>query len=169
MKANNRYQRLKRIAARALVMGMLVCVGVFMTDCKKDVCDKDCKMTNFIAFWLTMGPGLDDSVPCSHNYDLSPGDSVVISATSYSGYISKKFRGCSDAPWILTAIPSADIIVEIIKSGSPYCSGGLLLSESSIPGDAISISGPAGCISEGTDVIEINGSGAAGTITVEFN
>ena len=172
MKSNNRYQRMKRIAGRALVLGMLVYGGVFMTGCKEDECDNECKLASNFFMWmsLTGGRGLYDLVPCRYDYDLSPGDSVVINIPDLPSYEYSRFVGCSPASWTLRATPSVGITAEIwrVRKSPSYCRG-VLLKESLNPGEAVSISGPAGCMSTGTGVIEIRGSDAAGTITVEFN
>jgi len=169
MKTKPTIQRLKRTAVLALVFGTLVYAGLFMTGCKEDVCDKECKFINSFGFWLTMGPGLDDFVPCRYDYEISPGDSVVIDIPDLPYFSYGKFVGCSPAPWTLTATPAAGITAKILRGESRNNCVGLLLEESQNPGDAVSISGPAGCMSTGTAVIEVRGSGAAGTITVEYN
>jgi len=168
MKANNTSHRLKRTAVLALFLGVLVCVGLFATGCKRKGCGNDCLIQYFIWDWFASGRNLD-LIPCSA-LELKSGDLVVLDVYTDYAYHSLNIRACSDAPWTLTATPSAGIRVWVELSIKPYCKGdGDVLGSSPAPGEPVTISGPAGCITTGTDALRIGGFGAIGTITVEYN
>jgi len=177
MKSNNRYQRMKRIAARALVLGMIANAVLFAASCKEDECDNECKLASNFFLWMTFtdGRGLFYFEPCPYDHNLSPGDSFVfdIPDPPYAGLTS--MAGCSPAPWTLTATPSVGITANISRSiraenmQQYKCNADITLAKSATPGAPVSISGPDGCISSGTDVISIWGYGATGTVAVNFD
>jgi len=169
MKTKRTIHRLKRTAALAFFLGMLVCVGLFATGCKRKKCGEVCLLPYITQEWSVRVRG-NQPTPCSA-MELEPGDLYVMNVSSAYGISSKNIRACSDAPWNLTVTPSAGITARVEVSKRPRCGGnGGLLGSSSAPGEPVTISGPAGCITTGTDALYVVGSGeAGGTVTIEFN
>jgi len=169
MKAKPTIHRMKRVPGKLLILGTFACVGLFAAGCGKDNCGKSCKtMGNFI-YAFNFG-AFNNYIPCSHDYNLAPGDSFTFDVPDLPQYTYADVVGCSSSPWTLTATPDAGITVRIYR-GRPQnnCLGRELIGESSAPGDAVSITGSAGCMVSSTDVINIRASGAVGSIMVTFN
>jgi len=176
MKAKPITHRLKRVSGKLLILGMLVCVVLFMTGCKEeDKWDKYRDIYFNVTMWDSITGGLFYFEPCPYDHNLSPGNSFVFDIPD-PPYLEVAYTAaCSPAPWTLTATPSAGITAKISRSiraenmDRYNCFYGVTLAESATPGAPVSISGPGGCISSGTDVIRVSGYGAAGTVTVNFD
>lgn len=104
-------------------------------------------------------------IPCARDFDLQPGANIN-TALTFGDAVS--VVGCSNAPWTLTATPSAGVDLRISQESCATFSSAVLVDVNGAS-SAETLSGGPGCTGATAEVLRIGSKGGSGTVTITFN